>query len=233
MKYRNLLNLVILLCSIPLANADIYKEWSSPVNNKESQKVLIYGSIATGLLVASRDSTIEKFQDYAQQHGLMSEDMASFGDIMGQTVPNILYIAGNYYVDNKKSEARMKLMAKATMYAGVTTMILKRIVNQRRPNSKNRHSFPSGHTTTAFAFASVVAKEHEWYWGASAYSLATLVALSRIHDNAHYIHDVVFGAAIGTAFGLSLSSLNDDASENISLVPTAGGAYFNYKYSFN
>ena len=117
-------------------------------------------------------------------------------------------------------------MAQATFYAGLTTMILKRTFNQRRPNSENKHSFPSGHTTTAFAFASVVAVEHEWYYGVGAYSLASIVALSRIHDNAHYIHDVVMGATIGSAFGIAMSKLSN------AFTPITDGFIFKKQMAF-
>jgi len=33
------------------------------------------------------------------------------------------------------------------------------------------------------------------------YAIATYVAMSRMHDNRHYLSDVVFGAAVGTIAG--------------------------------
>src|SRR5688572_18845834 len=52
-------------------------------------------------------------------------------------------------------------------------------------------SFPSAHTSTAFAFAASVAtvyKDHSWI-PPVAYGTATLVGLSRIHDNKHWATD--------------------------------------------
>lgn len=50
---------------------------------------------------------------------------------------------------------------------------LKYTVREPRPdNSQEKNSFPSGYTTTAFAFATVVAIEHEWYWGVTAMGMA-------------------------------------------------------------
>ena len=40
--------------------------------------------------------------------------------------------------------------------------------------------------------------------GCRAYTMATIVAISRMNDNAHYLHDVVFGSTIGLTYGLSL-----------------------------
>ena len=60
-------------------------------------------------------------------------------------------------------------------------------------------SFPSGHTTVAFAAATVFAME---YKGSAwipifSYSVATLIGLSRITNNKHWVTDVLAGAALG------------------------------------
>ena len=63
----------------------------------------------------------------------------------------------------------------------------------------NNHSFPSGHTTAAFAFATIVAHEWDAVPGVPvlAYGMATAVGLSRMNDNAHWASDVLAGAVIG------------------------------------
>ncbi len=72
-------------------------------------------------------------------------------------------------------------------------------------------SFPSGHTITAFAFASTVTRESQFWWPHSAwyvgtvfYGGASLVGLSRIFNNQHWASDVMAGAAIGTLVGLKV-----------------------------
>lgn len=64
-------------------------------------------------------------------------------------------------------------------------------------------SFPSGHSATSFAVATVFAehyKEDNWIV-ITSYSLAALSALSRIHDNKHWISDVFVGSLLGYACG--------------------------------
>jgi membrane-associated phospholipid phosphatase len=72
-------------------------------------------------------------------------------------------------------------------------------------------SFPSGHTVTAFAFASTVTRESRfwwphatWYVGTVFYGGASLVGLARMYNNQHWASDVMAGAAIGTLVGLKV-----------------------------
>jgi hypothetical protein len=74
-----------------------------------------------------------------------------------------------------------------------------------------RQSFPSGHTTTAFAAASAVTSEVRrlspravWVVAPVMYGGAVLTGLSRMYHNKHWASDVVLGAAIGTFSGLKV-----------------------------
>jgi membrane-associated phospholipid phosphatase len=75
----------------------------------------------------------------------------------------------------------------------------------------SRQSFPSGHTTTAFAVASSVTSEvhrmwpqYTWVAGPVMYGGATLVGLSRMYHDQHWASDVILGAAVGTFSGLKV-----------------------------
>ncbi|MEO8413407.1 MAG: phosphatase PAP2 family protein [Ginsengibacter sp.] len=64
-------------------------------------------------------------------------------------------------------------------------------------------SFPSGHTTVAFAAATVFALEYndKPLIPIIAYSAATMIGLSRITENKHWATDVLVGAALGFLTG--------------------------------
>ena len=105
----------------------------------------------------------------------------------------------------------------------------------------SRQSFPSGHTTTAFAAASAVTSEvhrmwpqYTWYVAPVLYGGATLVGLSRMYHNRHWASDVALGAGIGTFSGLKVVKYShahpDNLVDRIILRTTAapdgrGGAY--------
>jgi len=78
-----------------------------------------------------------------------------------------------------------------------------------------RYSFPSGHTTTAFALAGFVMLSFKQIWvQASAFILALIAGWSRVSVGAHWPEDIFAGAVLGLAIawlaaGLSKKSFSD------------------------
>ena len=71
-------------------------------------------------------------------------------------------------------------------------------------NGTNENSsFPSGHSTVAFAVATVFAMEYKDkpLVPVVAYTAASLISMSRITENKHWVTDVVTGVAIGYLSG--------------------------------
>jgi undecaprenyl-diphosphatase len=89
--------------------------------------------------------------------------------------------------------------------AGVKSLFRRRrpVVDMARPYPLRipvTSSFPSGHATSAFCAATLLA-DGDPYLAPLYYATATVVALSRIHVRIHHASDVAGGIAIGLALG--------------------------------
>lgn len=83
------------------------------------------------------------------------------------------------------------------------TRIHLRFARVRMPSST---SFPSGHSASAFAFASAVGGELP-VLAVPLAVLASAVAYSRVHTGVHYPGDVVAGSILGAVFGVTVGRL--------------------------
>lgn len=187
---------------------DLGEEAASPWTTR-ARTVLIGGTALTLVSLAMQDR-MNSYQTEIVKDKPLGK-WSKVGDIAGQWVPNVAYMLGQSIsgvAGNKQGYDRALGMLKASAYSSVVTTALKYSIREPRPNNHNdRNSFPSGHSTTAFAFGGFVLAEHGWAWGAPALALSTLVGLSRINDNKHRFHDVFAGATIGMSYGMGISYL--------------------------
>jgi membrane-associated phospholipid phosphatase len=102
------------------------------------------------------------------------------------------------------------------------TAAMKFAANRGRPDGTN-YSFPSGHSSTAFATATVLHRHLGWKIGIPAYGAAAYVAASRIQVERHYLSDVVFGAAVGIVGGRAVTVGSGRATFDIAAAPVPGG----------
>jgi membrane-associated phospholipid phosphatase len=115
--------------------------------------------------------------------------------------------------------------ARGLLAIGVTSAVvnlgLKPLSTRRRPDRDEvgvpgrRHvsmpsstSFPSGHSASAFAFATAVSRDDPWLAIAIQF-LAGGVAYSRVHTGVHYPGDTIAGALIGAGTGQAVSTIID------------------------
>lgn len=200
-----ILGLFLGLCSIPAYGTTVKQDLLSPVTTDAAYAFWTGTAITTYLLIS--EDTISDVASKNTSNRKPLGDASKLGDLYGQVYPNIIYFAGmglhGFFANDRNSYGRASHMFKATLYAGLTATVIKYTAREPRPNNnKEKNSFPSGHTTTAFAFATVVATQHEWYWGLLALGGAALTGYSRMNDGRHFLHDVAAGMTIGVSYGL-------------------------------
>jgi membrane-associated phospholipid phosphatase len=102
-------------------------------------------------------------------------------------------------------------MVEAGTLSGVTALALKYATGRERPNDTDRvdawfeggDSFPSMHTTLAFAIGTVFAESgndrYRWLRRALGYGVAGGTAYLRVRENVHWLSDTMAGATLGLA----------------------------------
>jgi membrane-associated phospholipid phosphatase len=91
------------------------------------------------------------------------------------------------------------------------TELLKVTVRRERPDRSNNQSFPSGHSSNAFALATVAERHYGWKVGVPAYALAAAIGYARVVRDKHYLSDSVAGAALGYIVGRTVVRVNGRA----------------------
>lgn len=113
-------------------------------------------------------------------------------------------------------------IAQAVIVNSVYTTIAKKAVHRTRPDGSSQLSFPSGHTSSAFAMATVASAHFGAKVGIPAYLAAGLIGVSRIQSNKHYLSDVLAGATLGYVVGRTVVRENGEPvgrKTRMSLVP--------------
>ena len=174
--------------------------------------------LALGMLVEERDRPhltpqTDRIEDTFEAASVLGHGLTQIGGSAA------LFLVGHFAHQSRLDGLGLELMRAQTIN-GVLTQGLKVGVGRTRPDG-GPHSFPSGHTSAAFATATVLEHDFGWKVGVPAYLLAGYVGASRVAGNHHYGSDVVVGAAVGMisarAVTRSRSSLH-----NISVTPVLG-----------
>jgi membrane-associated phospholipid phosphatase len=100
-------------------------------------------------------------------------------------------------------------------------------------------SFPSEHTTAAFAIGTVLAEsgnsDYRWVRRVLGYGVAGFTAYERLSHNAHWLSDTVAGAALGASsarFAMNRESgPHDPSAASIALTPLPRGLMLRYAWS--
>jgi len=207
----------------------------SPVTWHDARLLGAFTLAAVAVMPADRDMQRVMQRDWVQQSSLFSHAADAFnaygspGVFAGSAA---FYAAG--WATRRPDVARLGLRTgEAIMLSGVVTGGIKGIAGRARPYASPqrpgdwrlfsgtrdgaRQSFPSGHTTAVFAFASAMDRElrlsypgtARWV-GPALYGAAALTGLARMHSDNHWASDVVMGAGIGIVSGIVVARFHAD-----------------------
>lgn len=127
------------------------------------------------------------------------------GKYLGDTPVQVALSLGTYAIGRMRDQPKAAHLGMDLLQAQILTEILveplKFATRRERPDGSNHQSFPSGHAAVTFAAATVIERHLGWRKSVLGYAIASYVAMSRIHDNRHYLSDVIFGAAVGSIAG--------------------------------
>jgi membrane-associated phospholipid phosphatase len=181
---------------------ELFRSVGTDFRNLPSRENAILLAIGASLAGVSKPQDREIAEDWTKPSS--TDKFFKPGAIIGDSFVNVGAAFAFYGIGRATHNPRIGLfgadLVRAQILTQSTTFALKFAVDRTRPNGDPR-SFPSGHTSTAFATATVVQQHFGWRAGIPAYAVAAYVGASRIQDNKHYLSDVAFGAALGIVAG--------------------------------
>ena len=175
--------------------------------------------------------------DYVESHIVGNRTTDRFFSV-GQWAGNVyvqsgvsvgLWAVGRYIVapstdgsrTNKYSEIGFDLM-RAQIVSQVLVHGMKYSIRRDRPTGECC-AFPSGHSATAFAAASVLERHFGYRASWPALAAASYVGASRLVDNRHFLSDVLMGAGVGIASGWTVVGTRGRSRFALQPVPMKNG----------
>ncbi len=167
--------------------------------------------LAISVSIYSQNIDIQILRSINSQKTQPSDNFFKFvsnsNNVIVLGVPFTMGIAGLIKHDDKLFRSACVIIAASAINVGVT-YALKYSINRKRPfemypdimkkSEGGDPSFPSGHTSSAFATATSLSLAYpKWYIIAPSYLWAGTVGYSRLHLGVHYPSDVLGGMIIG------------------------------------
>jgi len=178
----------------------------TPVLSSRSVKPFIIPAVFIGYGIISlghnsiRDLDFSTRDELQEDHLLFAnhaDDYLRYAPAAAVYALNLIGIKGKH---NIADQTGLYLLSMGIM--GVSTTVVKRVVDRNRPDGSDNYSFPSGHTASAFAAAEFLNREYRqvspWI-GYAGYTIATATGVLRMYNNRHFVSDVVAGAGFGIA----------------------------------
>ncbi len=144
----------------------------------------------------------------------------TFNEVIGWTFSPYTYFGVSFITflvahntGHSKLATTTLALTEAIFLSEAVTMTAKLAFRREAPDGGN-FSFPSAHSTAAFAAAGVLTTMYGWKAGVPSFAVASLVGLSRIDDDQHFLSDVIMGAVIGTVIGIGTAKFHKKEHPN-------------------
>ena len=166
--------------------------------------LLILGLSYGGSLAVQETGPDNTIEDGLRGHDIFSDGANDAFAALGNpgthfALAGAWYLVGQQTQDEKTYNVGKKLFS-ALIINGASTMLGQMASWDDAPNGE-WGTFPSGHTSSTFCFASVMHEEYGPLAGIPLYGLGALVAIERLDDDEHYLSDVLMGAVLGMVVG--------------------------------
>jgi PAP2 superfamily protein len=185
--------------------------WTAPfhLERQDTKWVVPAGIGLMALITTDRITGDEMFE--AQRQVKASKVISHAGSVYGLgAVAGTFYLIGRKNNDYRARETGL-LSAEALVNSIIAGVALKGITQRARPMDGRERSeffdggssFPSGHSTQAWAVAAVIAHEYKDRPAVqiAAYGIASAVSVARFTGHKHYLSDVLAGSALGFSIG--------------------------------
>ena len=172
--------------------------------------LLVAGGVSYVIHETLDDEVAESFERHPNRWGDIQEVFAAIGNPGYQFAAIGGMYAYSLYAQDPEAHDLSKALINAISITGLSTVALKATIgrNTTAPNDEPDPfggSWPSGHTSSSFAFAAVLDEYCGHKVGIPAFILAGLVGWERIDDGEHDLSDVVFGAVLGFVIGKTVA----------------------------
>jgi membrane-associated phospholipid phosphatase len=170
------------------------------VVSRESLVPLVVGGAATATGVPF-DGNVRGYFAERRRFKALGDSADSLGQpIVLTPLAGALFGFGRLAHDGRFRDATYDI-GEVFLVTAVWTTAIKYPTHRRRPNNANYLSFPSGHTSNAFAWATVAAHHYGWKLGVPSYLVAGAIGVGRMEKDAHWLTDVLAGATLGILVG--------------------------------
>jgi hypothetical protein len=166
--------------------------------------LLLAGGASIAMHQHADKEIAEHLDKHSAFHGFADESLNVIGSPATHlTATGLWYVLSAENQDEFNKERAWTMMT-ALAVTDLTTAGLKLIRNNENPNGGN-WAWPSGHTASSFAVASVLDEFYGSKVGIPAYALASLIAYRMMDTGDHWASDVVFGATLGWVVGHTIA----------------------------